>query len=156
MKTKGPNCGIYRTTEALDDAVSAGVLVYYHNHGVPGPGIYLPQEWRNNRAIFYKEGIVIPHSDYAKSLDPLLPEGFYRVTEGFHCCEKHCQFFETDLLVQLGYNGDAQAILFVPELIDGALALPAEGTLVLEEQLNKLRVLKVPYAADSNDDLMLH
>lgn len=35
-------CGLYRTTRPIPDAVPAGVLVYYHNHGDPGPGVYLP------------------------------------------------------------------------------------------------------------------
>ncbi len=47
------------------------------------------------------------------------------------------------MLVQLGYDGDGQPILFVPELVEGAVALPMEGTLVDEDQLSRLRVLKI-------------
>jgi hypothetical protein len=136
-------CGIYRTTAPLEDAVAADVLIFYHNHGDPGPGLYLPREWKNNRAVFGDDGITLPHEDYADTLEALLPEGFYRVAEPFYCCEKRCQYYEQDMLVQLGYNGNAEAIVFVPEMIDGALALPAEGTLVHESQLGKLRALKV-------------
>jgi hypothetical protein len=137
-------CGIYRTTEPIGDDVPAGVLVYYHNHGDPGPGVYLPSAWSNNRASFAEHGTTVPDERYAETLEALLPEGFYRVVEGFYCCEQKCQFFEQDLLVQLGYNGDAQPILFVPELIDGAVALPAEGTLVDDAQLARLKPLKIP------------
>lgn len=136
-------CGIYRTTEPIEDSVAAGVLVYYHNHGDPGPGVYLPREWRNNRAIFHDEGTTVPDEDYAESLQALLQEGLYRVVEPFYCCDSRCQYFEEDLLVQLGYNANAEAILFVPEMVDGAIALPAEGTLVGEDQLVKLRPLKL-------------
>jgi hypothetical protein len=144
QRSTPPTCGLYRTTEALEEAVPAGRLVYYHNHGDPGPGVYLPREWRHNRAIFQEEGITIPNEEYADTLEPLRPEGYYRVAEPFYCCDKRCQYFEDNLLVQLGYNGQAEAILFVPELVDGALALPAEGTLVDEQQLAKLDPLKVP------------
>jgi hypothetical protein len=137
-------CGLYRTTIAIEDSVPAGVLVFYHNHGDPGPGVYLPREWKNNRAIFQEEGITVPDEDYAETMEPLLPEGFYRVTEPFHCCEERCQHFEADLLVQLGYNGDAEPILFLPEMIEGALALPATGTIVDDWKLAKLKPLKVP------------
>lgn len=137
-------CGIYRTTLPIEDAVPDGVLVQFHNHGDPGPGVYLPREWKNNRAIFQAEGVTIPEPSYAGTLEPLLPEGFYCVMEPFHCCDQRCQHFEQDLLVQLGYNGDAEPILFLPELIDGALALPATGTIVDDWKLAKLRRLKVP------------
>jgi hypothetical protein len=142
-------CGIYRTTLAIEgpggeERIPAGVLVFFHNHGDPGPGVYLPREWKNNRAAFQKEGITVPDDGYAESLEPLLPEGFYRVTEPFHCCEDRCQYFEEDLLVQLGYNGDAEPILFLPEMVEGALALPATGTIVDDWKLAKLHPLKVP------------
>jgi len=142
-------CGIYRTTLAIEgpggeERTPAGVLVFFHNHGDPGPGVYLPREWKNNRAVFQKEGITVPDDGYAESLEPLLPEGFYRVTEPFHCCEDRCQYFEEDLLVQLGYNGDAEPILFLPEMVEGALALPATGTIVDDWKLAKLHPLKVP------------
>ena len=41
-------CGLYRTSEPIEDAIEAGVLVYYHNHGDPGPGVYLPRAWRSH------------------------------------------------------------------------------------------------------------
>lgn len=143
MTTGGLPCGIYRTTAPIEDAVVANALVYYHNHGDPGPGVYLPADWRNNRAVFGEQGTTVPHEDYAETLEALLPEGFYRVAKPFYCCEKRCQYFEQELLVQLGYNGSAEAIVFVPEMIEGALALPAEGTMVSEDQLGKLTALKV-------------
>jgi hypothetical protein len=136
-------CGIYRTTIAIGEAVPAGALVYFHNHGDPGPGVYRPREWRNNRALFEERGTVAPDESYPESLVALLPEGLYRVTESFPCCEKQCQVFEEDALVQLGYDGQARAILFVPELVDGALAFPERGTRVEEWKLGKLRPLKV-------------
>lgn len=139
-------CGIYRTSEPIGDAVRAGALVYFHNHGDPGPGVYLPREWRNNRAVFHERGTPIPDPRYARSLEPLLPEGFYRVVESFYCCPSRCQHFEAEQLVQLGYNGDAAAILFLPQLVDGAVALPTRGAAVSAEALALLRPLKIAAA----------
>ncbi|MCC6746149.1 MAG: hypothetical protein IT371_00735 [Deltaproteobacteria bacterium] len=142
--TRALPCGLYRTTEAIEETVPAGVLVYYHNHGDPGPGVYLPRGWKNNRALFHEHGTTVPDARYAETLEPLAAEGLYRVREPFYCCEQRCQYFEEELLVQLGYNGQAQAILFTPELVDGALAIPATGTIVDRTRLAKLAALKVP------------
>jgi hypothetical protein len=141
--SKQVSCGLYRTTKPIGDNVSAGALVYYHNHGDPGPGLYLPKEWKNNRAVFQDKGITIPDEAYAQSLVPLLPEGFYRVVQAFYCCEDRCKLFDEDQLVQLGYNGSAQAILFLPELVEGSLSLPKKGTRVEEWKLDALVQLKV-------------
>ena len=136
-------CGICRTTEAIGDSIPVGVLVYYHNHGDPGPGVYLPLSWKYNRAVFDRKGTTVPRDEYAETLVPLLPEGLYRVIEPFHCCDRRCKHFEEDQLVQLGYNGSAQPILFVPELVGGAFAVPTRGTLVDDDRLVRLQQLKV-------------
>ena len=47
------------------------------------------------------------------------PEGLYWVRERFFCCEKRCRAFEANQLVQLGYNGEGDALLFVPEWTPG-------------------------------------
>lgn len=143
MSTEIP-CGLYRTTLAIEDAIKPGMLVYYHNHGDPGPGIYVPQDWVNNRAIFHETGTTVPDDRYAESLEPLLPEGLYRVVQEFYCCEDKCQHFEQDLLVQLGYNGDAEAILFVPAMVDAELRFPESGSIVEPWKLKQIAALKVP------------
>ncbi|MGB8328946.1 MAG: hypothetical protein WCE62_02375 [Polyangiales bacterium] len=53
-----PPCGLYRTTGTLG-SIGAGRLVCFHNHGNPGPGIYLPQRWRYNRAQFEAKGMTV-------------------------------------------------------------------------------------------------
>ncbi len=137
-------CGLYRTTLPIEDAIQPGMLVYYHNHGDPGPGVYLPRDWVNNRAIFDETGTTVPDDKYAHSLEPLLDEGLYRVRQEFFCCEDRCQCFEEDLLVQLGYNGDAEPILFVPSMVDGALTFPDTGSIVEPWKLKQIAPLKVP------------
>jgi hypothetical protein len=79
-----------------------------------------------------------------RHLQPLPPEGFYRVTEPFHCCEKQCRLFEQDALLQLGYDSDADPILFLPELVDSMLAIPAKGWKTTLETLDNVRQLRVP------------
>ena len=137
-------CGLYRTTRPIGESVAAGVLVFYHNHGEPGPGVYLPRAWKNNRALFAEQGTTVPDPGYAESLQPLAPEGFYRVLEPFPCCERRCVTYEEDQLVQLGYNGRGQPILFIPELCDGDLRFPERGAVIEESQLRRLRLLKLP------------
>lgn len=141
-----PPCGLYRTRVAIAN-IPARRLVFFHNHGDPGPGLYLPSGWTKNRAQWQAQGTTLSDPTLVSQLEPLLPEGLYRVTDGFHCCEKQCRRFEAEMLVQLGYNGEAQPILFVPELIDGLLAIPERGTPIDDAALGKLKQLKVPTVA---------
>jgi hypothetical protein len=138
-----PPCGIYRTSLALADHVPAGRLVFFHNHGDPGAGIYLPSGWAANRARWHEQGHTIPTAAWASSLVPLPAEGFYRVREAFPCCAKRCRLYDTDLLVQLGYNSDAQPLLFVPEWTEAGLAIPEIGVRIDEDRLTRLALLKV-------------
>ncbi len=124
--------------------MNEGRLVYFHNHGDPGPGIYLPKEWRYNRAQFAEKGQTIDDSELVRFLQPLPAEGFYRVLDSFHCCEQECRIFEEDSLLQLGYNADADPILFVPELVDSMFAIPEKGWKTTLETLENVRPLRIP------------
>jgi len=138
-----PPCGIYRTTTRLAE-VPSGRLVFFHNHGDPGAGIYLPTSWRGNRARFEDKGILLPGDWWAATLDPLPAEGFYRVTREFHCCEKKCTAFVVDQLVQLGYTAEATPLVFVPEVLDGEFTVPEQGTAIDRPRLSCLTALKTP------------
>jgi hypothetical protein len=152
-----PSCGIYRTTVALDDDVPAGRFVYFHNHGDPGPGVYLPSGWSANRAHWHEQGHTIPSATWAGTLVKLPDEGFYRVRESFACCVEKCRTYETDLLVQLGYDGDAEPLLFVPEWTAAGLALPETGIHIDAARLECLAPLVVEEAEDEADaDATLH
>jgi hypothetical protein len=153
---KLPPCGLYRTGRALDDVVPAGRLVYFHNHGEPGPGVYLPKDWTANRARWQENGHVIPSAAWAESLQPLLAEGLYRVHETFACCAERCRVYENDLLVQLGYDADAQALLFVPEWTEAGLALPELGFPIDAAQLEHLAPLKVAEEEEAESTGTLH
>lgn len=137
-----PPCGLYRTKVAIA-GVDAGRLVYFHNHGNPGPGIYLPESWTGNRAQFSQNGFTVPPDFDPATLESLPAEGFYRVTAPFHCCAKKCMRFEPETFVQLGYNGNAQALVFLPELGATTIAIPERGTAVDFAVLENLTLLKV-------------
>ena len=138
-----PPCGLYRTTAPIG-SIEAGRLVYFHNHGDPGPGVYLPKGWKLNRVEFEEKCQALGDPGIVKHLQPLPPEGFYAVVEPFHCCEQKCMRFEKDALLQVGYNGDAEPIIFVPELVDSMLAMPAKGWKTSLDAIGALRHLKVP------------
>ena len=138
-----PACGIYRTTQPLEDHVPAGRLVFFHNHGDPGPGVYLPSGWTLNKAHWHESGHTIPTPEWAASLEALATEGLYRVREAFSCCAKKCRTYEPDLLVQLGYNGEAQPLLFLPEWTDVGLAIPEMGVAIDHDRLACLAPLRV-------------
>ncbi len=137
-----PPCGVYRTKTAVA-GIEAGRLVYFHNHGDPGPGLYPPESWAQNRAKFSERGQTVPADFDPKALEPLPPEGFYRVTKDFFCCEKKCAKFETDMFVQLGFNGAGRALVFVPQLGGAGLALPDRGSIVDDNVLENLVPLKI-------------
>lgn len=138
-----PPCGVYRTIAQIG-SVPPDRFVYFHNHGDPGPGIYLPSGWKHNRAEFDERGQVLEDLSLVEMLEPLPAEGFYRVAAPFHCCEKQCRKFDEDELLQLGYNAGAEPILFVPEVVDSMLAVPAQGWKTTPTTMKNLRRLRVP------------
>jgi hypothetical protein len=135
-------CGLYRLTQPLDQRLKAPLLVYFHNHGEPGPGVYPAFEWRRNKAAFAQQGLTVDAA-YTRTMTPLPPEGFYRVKESFTCCEKNCKTFEPGMLVQLGYDGSGNGILFVPTWTPDGLSFPERGTRLSDDRLALLEPLKV-------------
>jgi hypothetical protein len=150
VSTELPPCGLYRTVKAIGN-VPAGRLVYFHNHGDPGPGVYLPEGWSGNRAKFAAGGTTVPPDFDGKALKALPVEGFYRVKASFHCCEKKCVQFEPDAFVQLGYNGEGKALVFFPEHAGKTIDIPERGTFVDEDKLGNLVLLKMASRQGSNE-----
>ncbi len=152
MTTDLPPCGVYRTLAAIG-GIEAGRLVYFHNHGNPGPGLYLPERWNRNRAQFSARGMTVPDGFDPRALKPLPREGFYRVAKTFHCCAKKCVEFAPEAFVQLGYNGNGDPLLFTPELVGGAFEIPDRGTKLDDDVLDNLVALGVREKGDQRDDL---
>ena len=69
-----PPCGVYKLTSSVA-GIEAGRLVYFHNHGDPGPGLYLPETWQANRAKWSDRGTTVPPDFDAKVLHALPEEG---------------------------------------------------------------------------------
>ena len=150
-----PKCGLYRTTGEIG-GIPAGRLVYFHDHGDPGPGLYQPESWHHNRAQWSKNGTNLPDAQAAEHLEAVAPEGLYRVKGEFTCCEKDCRTFGVGLLTQLGYNGEAQPILFVPEWTSRGLAFPTVGQPLDPDRVEKLEWLKVAHRHDEEKEDELH
>ena len=138
-----PPCGLYRTVKPLG-SVEAGRLVYFHNHGDPGPGVYFPEKWSHNRASFSPKGMTVPPGFDPSALRALPAEGFYRVAKQFVCCPKKCVQFEPEMMLQLGYNGAGKPLLFVPEYAGGGISVPERGTPVDDDTLPNLVRLSLP------------
>ena len=151
MSTDLPPCGLYRTVKPIGE-IEAGRLVYFHNHGNPGPGLYFPESWSHNRARFAQNGVTAPANFDPRALRALPAEGFYRVKKEFFCCDKQCMKFEPDAFVQLGYNGAGKALVFIPELAGGVIGVPERGTFVDDSGLENLVLLKL---AERTDDIAM-
>jgi hypothetical protein len=150
-----PKCGFYKTTREFNQ-IPGGTLVYFHNHGEPGPGIYLPQNWVSNRVQWNSNGHTIPNDEFASTLMPVEPEGLFSVKNNFYCCEKKCVHFHTGQLVQIGYDGQANAILFVPELSATGLHFPEQGTRVDVESFAHLNRVTVAQGKQPVQSAFLH
>lgn len=143
-----PPCGLYRTTSEVA-GIPSGRLVYFHNHGNPGAGLYLPRGWTLNRADWNPRGHTLPNDDAARNLVRLPPEGLYAVKETFFCCERRCAQYAANQLVQLGYDGGATPLLFIPELSGRGLGFPDRGNRLEESQLAHLQLLTVASATEA-------
>ncbi len=150
-----PPCGLYRTTRPLGE-LPPSRLVFFHNHGDPGPGIYLPTGWNLNRVEWHAQGTTVLDPDWSSTLEPLLAEGLYSVHTAFACCGKNCVQFRAGQLVQLGYDGQATPILFVPEWSTRGLGFPAHGSRLDGDRLANLSLLTVARGAESPRETMLH
>lgn len=123
--------------------MAEGRLVYFHNHGNPGAGIYPPTSWVQHKAVFSDKGTPIPDAAWADSLVPLKPDGMYRVERAFTCCEKKCQVYEPDMLVMLSYDAHAEPFVVVPVWTATGFTLPANARKVSRESLQQLAGLKL-------------
>lgn len=154
VSTSLPPCGLYRTVAAIGE-IPAGRLVYFHNHGNPGAGVYFPERWHQNRATFSPKGTTLPTSWDHAALKELPREGFYRARKAFHCCPKQCVQFEPDAFLQLGYNGAGKPLVFVPELTGNGIQVPERGTPIDDAQLANLVPLLLNERKDSGVEITM-
>ncbi len=144
-----PPCGLYKTSQSIA-GIPEDRLVYFHNHGDPGPGLYMPQQWIKNKAFFSQKGHVLDDvSQIDDALVPLPAEGFYTTQQRLDFGEGY--FVESGVLVQIGYNGGAEPILFIPTWNEVGLDLPETGRKVSATIFKDLSLVKVRHNMQLQD-----
>ncbi len=125
-----PDCGIYRAGRDLpghEEQITAGSLIYFHNHSEQGPPlVLLPHENTHNRWTFHKTGWLVEDPAFIAELVPLKPQGFYLVT-GNHLHLAREEVLPEKSLVQLGYNRRGDSILFPAKFEGLTITFPTRG-----------------------------
>jgi hypothetical protein len=148
-----PDPGLYRTTEPMpgnETAFPAGVLVYV---GQPRNGgvkfVVRPGDNRSNRWFWGEPTTPLRSPTWARTLKRLRAEGFYTLPETLEL-DGGGRWLE-NAIVQLGYNGEGQGIIFVAEQResgqDNALHFSDKGMRVNDDLLERLvwaPILPVP------------
>lgn len=127
-----PNCGLYRTGVALpgrEEQLPAERLVYFHNHSKEGgPLVLPPRENTHNHWTFADRGYLVqgPGSEgFMEAMIALPRQGFYVVQRPIALSDG--TQLPPRALVQVGYNGGGDAILFVPEGHGNGFWFPERG-----------------------------
>lgn len=153
-----PEPGLYRTTQPYpghEDAFPANVLVYL---GEPASGgmkfIVRPGRNANNRWFWGEPTTPLRSPTWAKTLKPLPPEGFYSLPDTIEL-DGGGRWLK-NAIVQLGYNGNGQGIVFVAERRDAeeanALYFSDKGLIVNDQLLERLEwapILPVPVTTNA-------
>ena len=111
--------GIYKTTKALpgrEAQVQPGMLVLIRTDGEFAPAsVLLPIRNEHNQWRFEMPGFKVPSPDFgwANSLVKVPHEGFYRLLRE-HTFSGGGKWLK-NAIVQLGYNKNAEPILFIAE-----------------------------------------
>jgi hypothetical protein len=121
-KNRLPECGLYRTTEALpghEERIPAGTIVYFHNHsesGGPLPTVVPPDHNIHNRWHFHGPSIEFRGLSWAETLESVPAQGYYTL-------RKDLPFeggsWPKGTIVQLGYTMKADPILFIARIRAG-------------------------------------
>lgn len=156
-KNTRPGAGLYRTTVELarDDAngqrqviAPAGRLVFFqdvteHNK----PAILLPEKVVDNRWSFQSRGYLVEEENWPATLVPLLRQGFYSLKRDLNVGQGNT--LPKGLLVQLGYTGNGEGVVFPGYLRPGnAIAFPAKGARISDLQFDALQVHEFMLLAD--------
>ncbi len=148
-----PEPGLYRTTTALpgsEAAIPANVLVFV-GQKPDGGGRFVvrPGQNRQNRWYWGEPTIPLRSPTWGKTLRRLPQEGYYTLPETIQL-ENGGRWVE-NAIVQLGYNEQGQAIIFVAERREGeaanALFFSDRGVKIEDRLLDRLRwapILPVP------------
>lgn len=140
---KLPSPGLYRTTKAypgMEDQFPAGVLVYVGQKPEGATFVVRPGSNRRNRWFWGEPVTILRSVSWGESLKPLRPQGFYTLPEDIQM-EGGGRWLK-NAIVQLGYNEEGRAILFVAEDHDGEerniLSFSNMGMLIDDKMLDRL------------------
>jgi hypothetical protein len=158
---KLPDPGLYRTTEAYpgkESELPAGVLVFVGISANGGlPFVVRPGANRNNRWFWGEPTIPLRALNWAEKLVHLPPEGFYTLPEELPT-DAGGRWLK-NAIVQLGYNAEGRAILFVAEQHAdekrNLLVFSDRGRLIEDKVLRRLQwapILPVASGTQSGDE----
>jgi hypothetical protein len=142
-----PKCGLYRTTlphPTNPDSVGSNRLVHFHNHSKSGkPIVLMPKHNEHNVWTFHDNGVRVDDAAWCYTLEPVAAEGLY-VTQGPMQTTED-RVIPEGQLVQLGYNGNADPILFFPTKASSANALlfPDKGVKVDRSLISRLTEVRL-------------
>ena len=145
-----PDPGLYRTTQPMpghEDEFPAGVLVYLgQSQNGGGKFVVRPADNRRNRWFWREPVTALRSPTWAQTLRALPSEGFYTLPETLEF-EGGGRWLK-NAIVQLGYNGNGEAIAFVgewreesqgAEQPDNAIHFSERGLLISDEVLRRLQ-----------------
>ncbi len=158
-----PDCGIYKTAHSLkgkESAVGAGILIYFHNHSSQGPPlVLLPKANVHNHWSFSDKGYLVDTDNaeaFIEGLTPLPSQGLYVTAQPVTLGETE---LPARLLVQLGYDASARAIVFPARWEENGLVFPPRGFRVDLETLSGAFApadFQVPGRDTRQEERMLH
>ncbi len=140
-----PESGLYRTTQPMPDHETdfpAGVLVFVgQKPNSEERFIVRPGQNRNNRWYWGEPTTPLRSPTWSKTLKKLPTEGFYTLPETIEW-ESGGRWVE-NAIVQLGYNGSGEAIVFVGErhesTDENVLKFGTQGMRINDDMLARLR-----------------
>lgn len=143
MAIKLPDPGLYRTTKAYpgqEASFPAGVLVYVGQKPDGSAFVVRPGANRRNRWFWGEPVTVLRSLSWAETLKPLRQQGFYTLPEDIELGGGGRWL--RNAIVQLGYNGEGKAIIFVAEDHEGeernVLVFSDKGMLIDDDMLDRL------------------
>lgn len=140
---KVPDPGLYRTTKPYpgqESGIPAGVLVYVGQKSDGTAFVVRPGSNRRNRWFWGEPVITLRSLSWAETLRPLRPQGFYTLPQDLEF--QGGGRWLKNAIVQLGYNGEGKAIVFVGEDHEGeernVLVFSDKGMMIDDDVLDRL------------------
>lgn len=136
-----PEAGLYRTVfphPKNPQAIRERMLVYFSPVSDQGPPIVLPPErLQGQQWNFASRGFLVEDADWANTLVPLRPQGYYVLTE--ELLAGPGQKIPPGLLVLLSYTQNGEALVHAGVTTpESFIAFAREGVVISDIQLDSL------------------